>query len=294
MKKLLTLVAILAVAGSAFALEPGGIAGVVVDQLTGNPIEGAMVIARGEAGQMGRARTNARGAYLIDELREGRYRVSASARGYESAVHPGAVGVRAGEITRGVNFRLRPKQQPEPGVITGQVVDQRTGEPIRGAAVVAVSRGCRRRARTDDHGRYALRGLKPGVYRVKAKARHYFKEAFPRGVPVRAGQTVSDINFALKPKPHKGIICGRVVDVNTHRPIAGAAVIAHGQHGHGRALTDRHGYYRITRLNPGEYRVSAAKRGYHPKTFPRPVPVRPGKVTRNIDFFLHAIRTDAE
>ncbi len=292
MKKLLILVAVLAMAG--MALADGGIAGQVVNAQTGDPVEGAMVVAKGDSNQIGRARTNARGVYLIEDLESGRYRVSAQSRGYEPAIYPSAVGVRQGQITRNINFRLKPKQQTEPGVIKGRVMDRRTGEPIKGAVVVAVSENFRRRARTDDHGRYVLRKLKPGVYRVKAKARHYIKENFPRPVPVRAGQTVEHINFVLQPKPRKGAIGGRVVDARTHRPIAGVKVIARGEHGMSHAVTDRHGFYRITKVNPGVYRVTAMKRGYRPATFPRPVPVRPGHATKHINFLLHKVRADAD
>jgi len=293
-KRLITLVAILAMTGVVLAGGTGGIAGIVVNSQTGNPISGAMIVARGDSNQMGRARTNARGVYLIEDLGPAHYRVSASARGYEPAVYPRAVGVHEGQVTRGINFRLIPNQQPEPGVITGRVVDHRTGEPIQGAVVVALGKNCRGRARTDDHGRYAIRRLRPGVYRVKAKARHYIKQSFPRPVPVRAGQTVENINFALQPKPHKGAIAGRVINARTHQPIAGAVVIAHGKHGTARAVTGRNGFYRIVRLDPGLYRVTAMKRGYRPETFPRPVPVRAGHATKHVDFFLHQLRVDAD
>jgi len=290
MKRLVALVAVLAATG--IALADGGIAGQVVDATNGQPIEGAMVLARG-SNDVGRARTNARGVYLIENLEEGRYHVSAAARGYEPA-EQGPVGVRDGEITRNVGFRLQPKQQPDPGVITGRVVDRKTGEPLSHARVVAVTRGCRRAGRTDEEGRYVLRGLKPGVYRVTANARHYVKHTLPGGVAVRAGQTVTGVNFALVAKPRHGAIAGRVVNARTHRPVAGALVVARGEHGMFRARTDRHGCYRIAHVHPGAYRVTAAARGYRTESFPRRVPVHPGRATRGINFHLHKVRADAD
>ena len=290
MKRLLTLLAVVAMASVTIA---GGIAGQITDGVTGDPIEGAIVVARGESGA-GRATTNARGAYLIEDLRPGAYRVGATARGYHQASYPSAVPVRGTEITRGINLALRPQQGQEPGGIAGTVVDRRTGEPIEGAVVVAKGRGDRGRARTDENGHYLIRGLEPGVYQVKAKARHYKKEIYSRVVPVRSGEVTRPINFALVPRPRKGAITGFVVNARTRQPIAGAVVIARGEHGQYRAQTDRQGYYKVPGVTPGAYRVTAVKRGYQLQSFPRPVPVHPGRVTRHINFALRAIRADSD
>lgn len=291
MKRLLALVAVVTMTG--VALANGGISGTVLNAVTSDPIEGAMVIAVGDSGEMGRARTNARGAYRIGDLAPGLYRVAAQARGYEPVRFPRPVGVREGEVTGSINFGLRPHQHPNPGAITGRIVDRRTGEPIAGAKVVAYGRSGRRKARTDEHGRYAIRGLRPGTYRVKARARGYVKAAFPRPIDLRPGQTVEDVNFALVPKLRRGAIAGQVIDARTQRPIAGAVVFARGEHGSARVVADRHGYYRM-RLKPGVYRVTAFARGYRQETFPRPVPVHPHRVTRGINFHLHRSMADSD
>lgn len=294
MKKLAAVTIVLAFCAVAVAGGTGGIAGQIVCARTGEPVQDAMVLAQGRNGDVGRAQTNARGLYLIEDLDPGVYKVTAKARGFEPAVYPNPVPVREDEITRGIDFRLRPAQQVEPGVITGRVVDRRTGEPIRGAAVLAKSEGGRRQARTDEHGRYVLRGLRPGVYRVACRSPRYVGQVYPKPVGVRPGQVVENINFALVPKPRPGAIAGRVVDARTHKPIAGAVVIARGEHGAARAATDRNGFYRIGPLAPGRYQVTAMKRGYQPETFPRPVPVHPGEVTRHIDFALRRVHIDEE
>jgi hypothetical protein len=102
-----------------------------------------------------------------------------------------------------------------------------------------------------------------------------------------------DIDFALQPKPRKGAITGRVVDARTREPIAGAVVLAHGENGSGRAVTDRHGWY-VLKLNPGLYRVVAKARGYRPESFPRPVPVHPGRATKDICFALQGGHADSD
>jgi len=292
MKRLLTFVAIAILTGTAVARETGGIAGVVSDAVSGKPIPGAVVIAAGMNGPEGRAMTNREGAYAIKDLEPGRYKVSAKAERYYPTVLPDPVVVQAGELTR-QNIQLRPMQQVEPGRIAGQVTDVRTGEPVKGAVVIAQSEFCARRARTDEHGRYMLKDLRPGAYKVWAKARSYKREQFPRPVMVEPGQTVENVDFALVPKPRKGAILGRVTDKRTGLPIPGAVVIARGEHGAGRAVTDRHGFYKMA-VPPGKYHVAAKARGYESAAFPRPVPVQPGEPTGHIDLELRRVQADAE
>jgi len=282
MKRLVSTLAVLAAV--AFA---GGITGRVADAETGDPIAGAVVVAR-SASDAGRAQTNERGVYRITDLEPGRYDVAAKARGYLLSRYPRQVPVRANEMTDGIDFRLAGKRSGH-GAISGRVADRRTDEPIRGATIVAVGGGARYKARTDGRGRYLLRGLKPGRYSVVAGARGYVKESYPRPVPVAAGRVTKDIDFALAPRKRLGAITGLVVDARTREPIAGAVVVARGEHGNGRAQTDRRGHY-VLKLRPGEYQVAARARGYVPEAYPRPVPVRPGQATKEINFALRPSR----
>lgn len=283
MKRLVSTLAVLAAV--AFA---GGISGQVVDAETGDPIAGAVVVAK-STDDVGRAQTNERGVYRISDLEPGNYNVAAKARGYPVNRYPRPVPVRANEMTEGIDFRLAGKRSGH-GAISGRVVDRRTDEPIRGAMVVAVDGGARYKARTDGRGRYLLRGLKPGRYNVIAGARGYVRESYPRPVPVAAGRVTKDIDFALAPRKRPGAIAGLVVDARTREPIAGAVVVARGEHGNGRAQTDRRGRYML-KLGPGEYQVAARARGYMPEVYPRQVPVQPGQVTKEINFALRPSQT---
>jgi len=288
MKKLLTLLTLAA----ATIVYAGGISGQVADAVTGEPIANALVVAKSENGDAGRAQTNERGLYRIEGLEPGNYHVGAMARGYSEARYPGPVPVRGREITEGINFRFR-KDRPELGAIAGKITDRRTGEPVKGAVIDATGGNGRQKARSDGRGNYILKGLRPGYYEVIAVARGYLKEAFPRRVPVTAGNVTKDIDFALAPKPRKGVVIGRVFDARTHEPVAGAVVLARGENGDGRAVTDRRGCYTL-RLQPGAYRLVARARGYSPAVFPRPVPVHPGRVTKDIDFGLHRNQAEAD
>jgi len=292
MKKLTALLILGAITGLLSA-GTGGIAGRVTDLVSGNPIANAIVIACADSIPAGRALTNREGEYLIEGLEPGRYQVTARAQGYIPGHYPAPVVVEAGKITRGINFRLR-QIQPRTGAISGRVVDRITNEPIKNAVVFVHNGNSRRRTRTDREGFYIIRGLQPGRYRVSAKARRYFAEAYPEPVEVRANEVTEDINFALVPKPKKGGILGQVVNAQTGQPIAGALVIARGERSEGHTRTDGRGFYRIGGLNPGLYEVSAYKPNYRPQIYPQQVPVHPGRVTRGIDFRLEPLDKKAD
>ncbi|MEO0079931.1 MAG: carboxypeptidase-like regulatory domain-containing protein [candidate division WOR-3 bacterium] len=292
MKKLLTLMSVMVLAGAVLA-QTGGISGKVVDAQTGNPIAGAVVVACHDSTPAGRALTNGDGWYLIENLEPGGYRVIARAQNYQASVYPERVIVRSGQVTQDINFRLNPIPRPQFGAIAGRVVDARTQKPVRGALVVATGEGWRYQARTDGHGNYLIRRVRPGTYQVGAKARGYLGQRYPEPVVVRPGEVTQNINFALEPAPARGAITGQVVDGRTNLPIAGALVVARGEHGAGQARTNGHGFYRIL-LYPGEYQVTAQARGYETEVFPRPVPVRSNEVTEHIDFSLHRLKTDSD
>jgi uncharacterized surface anchored protein len=267
--------------------EPGGITGLVLEARTGNPIAGAMVTALGDNGQVGTAQTNERGRYEIGRLAEGTYRVRAQARGYEHAAYPRPVAVRSGEITQGTDFALVPAGgNPEPGGITGRVTVRRSGDPIAGAVVVAVRDRTRVEVQTNERGVYLFRGLEPGRYELFAMARGYERSAYPWPVAVHSGMITEGIDFQLVPIVPAGAIGGVVIDAGTGRPLERAVVVAEGENGRGRAVTNARGYYCITELGAGMYRVVASRNGYMRQVYRDRVPVRSGETTEGIDFAL--------
>jgi len=290
MKKLLASVVIGILVGSVFA-GTGGIAGRVSNVATGEPVVNAIVTACSDSLPAGRAVTNEQGEYLIEGLNPGEYRVIARARGFVPAHSPVLVVVREGNITEGVDLRLRPLPR-RTGAISGRVVDRITREPLRGAVVIVRNQAVTRRARTDRNGYYIIRGLGPGRYQVAAKARRYFGEVLPDPVEVVEGEVTENINFALQPKPRRGGISGQVVDVKAGSPIAGVLITALGPQGSGFARTNGNGFYQIVGLEPGRYTVSATKPGYQAATYPEPVEVNAGELTRGIDFRLQPLRNN--
>ena len=269
-----------------------------------------------------RTRTQEDGSYLLDGLKSGDYLVwvvpeeqnylpeyydDAPTREEADPVH-----VEEGQTTPEIDFALTPG-----GVISGQVIED-TGvltsvvQPLGGVCIKVGDYETHRvvaTTRTLDDGTYAVERLPAGVYWVHAGnpgmnliGEYYddkltLEEADP--VEVRAGEETADIHFALA---YGGAICGRVLPEESPisvtplyvfkveaQDIESGAVV-------GKTETDRLGYYKITSLPEGVYRVYAYDdRGlfipeyYDNVTHPddaTPVSVESGEETTGIHFRL--------
>jgi hypothetical protein len=158
----------------------------------------------------------------------------------------------------------------EKGVIEGRVVEAQSNRPIAGAHVQIWSQPHATETTTDADGRYEVRDLPPGRYRVNAQASGF--SGSPYGAPsggfmgseidVRGGQVTRRIDLRL---PAAGAISGRVlsdsgegldgveVEVLRERYLPGGArPLAVGF-----AQTEALGVFRIAGLEPGEYYVRA-------------------------------------
>jgi Carboxypeptidase regulatory-like domain len=152
----------------------GSISGRVVAD-GGQPLEGATVFIRraSSASPPRTTTTDEDGRFTLDDLAEGAYTATASARGYFTPDAPsGAEESKTYRPGDSVSLVL-----VKGGVITGKVSDAR-GEPVAGLTVRAIrtrdaegsaeSFGSEVSRQTDDRGVYRLFGLKPGTYVVAA------------------------------------------------------------------------------------------------------------------------------
>jgi protocatechuate 3,4-dioxygenase beta subunit len=257
-------------------LPRASIEGTVRDP-AGAPISGARVCAFASSSELSQEETRdpicalsgAGGGYRLADLLPARYGVHASAAGRvpgrfrpaRSAAGRGdrdtPVHLGAGEARRGVDIVLK-----SGGVEVAGVVKDIGGGPVAGAWVFATAgdrwseRGGTSAAQSDASGEFRLWSA-PGTVHLSAQADGYSegsKSAVAPGLRVE---------ILLTPE---SILAGRVVELGSGAPVAGALVSADddwrgGWGGGGSAVTDGGGRFRITRLLPGRYKPTASAAG---------------------------------
>ncbi len=249
--------------GIDFALTLNGdIKGRVVDALTGTPLQYASIEVRDASGvPVEMATADAEGFYAVGRnwadgwhgLPTGSYFAKATKADYAGQLFSGIpcepdctwssgtpIQVVAGQVTEGVNFALTEK-----GRIEGRVTIAGTGAPVQWVSVTAekgASYSDRGYATTDADGRYSIRGLQDGSYRVVAEGSRVLPEVYDNiscptlscqgvaGTPVAAtlGQVTANVDFALV---EKGRIEGVVIDAATGAPMADARVLLYDSAG---------------------------------------------------------------
>ena len=158
--------------------------------------------------------------------------------------------------------------------IEGQVLNAVTGEPLRKASLV-LRKGEGRSdapyaATTDAAGRFVMRPVEPGVYRLAAERNGFVRTEYgarggsQTGAPLSLGPGQEMRNVVLKMLPH-GVITGRVVDedgeslanVNVQAMrylyVRGRRQLVTAAGGN----TNDLGEYRLFGLEPGQFYVSA-------------------------------------
>ena len=155
------------------------------------------------------------------------------------------------------------------GTISGTVVNAATGKPIIDAEVGAESvngDGVNVYVGTDDNGTFTMEGLAAGSYRIRVDARRsgYIEQYYEAEKSWDAAarftivgtETIEDIDFEMV---LGGAIAGRIVDAKTGVPVADAWIEATSFQGYGgvNGNTDSQGWYKLTGVAPGNYRVKA-------------------------------------
>jgi hypothetical protein len=232
----------------------GGIAGLVVDGLTQDPISGANVNIRGRYAYQGNAMrdfsvakafSNPPGEFLFSSIPPGTYTVTVTAPNY-------------------LPFTLGDIDVPSPGLVTlpkiildsggimkGRVVAADTGETITGATVKLTPSGAT--GRSNAQGVFTISGLEPNVYNLRAEHTQYLPTGkniiqVTRGDETDVGDIVMD---------RGAVILGQVTD-GAGNPIEGATIsVRHTALDRTRVVrTDRAGNYRLTGLEAGGVTIS--------------------------------------
>ena len=168
---------------------------------------------------------------------------------------------------------------PKGGAISGLVLTDDNGRPIRGAAVTARSldevEG--RRAKTNELGTYEIVGLRTGRYLVHVEARGFVSEFYDDAsvpdraeiVEIAAPEVLPGISFGLTRRwtpsdvVGPGVLAGTVRNIQDGTPLAGVLVVLKaGEKIFGTALTGQDGEYRVDRIPPGTYVLASERPGY--------------------------------
>ena len=257
--------------------QPQPISGIVQD-LQGNPIQGAKVMLRGATRQPLTPRGFGYAAHLwmplelgerfpvtTDEQGRFQFGLPAGARSLSFAISPpgrGTVSLYAGESSE-VRVRVG-----EAGTVTGRLVADEEGV-VGGRIVVLSGRSsaakvrsgkeysCRQQATTDEQGRFRIEQLPPAVYGVRVADEEDVAWQAPGNLSleVEPGAVVEDFEIEL----HQAWpVTGRLVDADTGEPFAGVEVSADSRQWGKYATTtsDNDGVFRLQVL-PGRAELYA-------------------------------------
>lgn len=281
-----------------FRLHPGvSIAGFVND-VAGAPIEGAEIKATlfstKDFGSFGTTRSDAKGAFSVDDLADGTYTVSITCAGYSDVVKK---RIKGG--TQDLEVTLK-KQ----GGITGVVSDGQTRDPVRKFQIRVMHRtkrgnketmrpsGIVQKFETKD-GRYTMEGLNPGACHLLVSAAGY-ADSLSEEIVVSRETVVDKVDIFMD---KGGDLRGRVVN-GEGSPIRGAKIMLAdkarqedplsqvfntmlnptGGRAKKQGTTDENGAFHLTLITPGKYAVDVTHPDYA-MTSPKWVEVLPGEGT---------------
>ncbi|MBI1849350.1 MAG: carboxypeptidase regulatory-like domain-containing protein [Planctomycetes bacterium] len=257
----------------------------------GAPVAGARIFSEENAFLFSKrsqpvATTDAQGKFSVTGLDPGKtFRLVAQAANYPEATSD-EITTKAGEEIKDVTLRFE-----KGGELAGTVRDP-DGKPVAGAMITVkekpedanansnpnpnpnepdelfnakhVTAGRQLgNATTDGDGRFAIGGLISGPKIVEVKA-DGFLLARNESVAVEAGKKTDNVDFTLD---RGKTIAGHVTD-STGAAVGGVRVsgsspgAANGMASYGTTTTDAEGKYRIEKLQPGKFMLTAAKQGY--------------------------------
>jgi hypothetical protein len=192
----------------------------------------------------------------------------------------------------------------KPATLEGTVMHAAAQTPIRKAKVSLTAAGSTEAAataETGDDGKFTLKDIKPGRYRLTAEKSGYQTTAYgakkagdPVGQTLRidAGSSMTALSISL---PKFGVIAGKILD-QEGEPVAKTLVLAlnniyvNGKRtrlpaGAVPIMSNDLGEYRIGQLPPGKYIICAIPEGgYQPNMTVSEGPAKSGESTGNTCF----------
>ncbi|MBY0090740.1 carboxypeptidase regulatory-like domain-containing protein [Priestia aryabhattai] len=229
------------------AFSPVTITGTILNQQTGETIAGAQIQVRvldANGAVVANVLANEQGVFEVPQLTPGTYTIVATAPNFQT-------NFASVNVPSGSQPNIQIPLTPNPGFITGQVVNTVTGDPIGGAAISVVDQNNiqLQTSLTDSQGNYTIEGLPPGSYNIVVSATDF--QSNIGGASVLANTTTT-VNIALSPSP--GTIVGNISpnQLNTVVQLYNNSNVFIQS-----TLTDNNGNYQFLNLAPGNYIVTA-------------------------------------
>jgi hypothetical protein len=294
--RLLVLLLSLAVAAVAQTNSAGHIDGVVVNQLTGEPIKKATVylhdmnLIYGTNGPSHySAATDSNGRFTIDQIKPGRYAITADRPGFLPDAYrvsgTSSIPIGPGQSLGSIRLQLTPL-----GSISGRVLDE-DGDPITDVQLQvqqwSVVDGVRRLNgtshfgdRVDEQGNFRISNVDPGRYVLSASFNHFTRGVFggndggpayvttyyPNavdagqavGIPLGPGGDVRGIEIRLR-KERMYTVSGKMVDAISGEMVKGLFIGMHPvDNPMGGASSTNNGNFMLRGL-PGSYMLVAGR-----------------------------------
>lgn len=158
--------------------QPIVVEGTVVDAKTRTPLPNATVAVRYTHSPDGNAMAAQQpqgtsavsgldGRFRLEEHKNIPFRLSAELPGYVRLTANRVYNLKPGQSASGVTLELAPESQ-----LSGQVIDETSGQPISGLTVRLQAPGdpAGRSAATGEDGRFTINSLSPGDYRLAVTA----------------------------------------------------------------------------------------------------------------------------
>ncbi len=174
-----------------------------------------------------------------------------------------ATGAETTTATAKTESKAASDVPPEPdGTIAGRVTDPDGAAIARADVKILSGRRTYNQARADDDGRFRVEKVRPGRYKLVARASGFVDGGPPGTFDVAPAQTVTGLDVVLKPS---GLVTGRVLDPDG-APVARAYVRAErdGAFGRNDARSGADGRFELRGLPVGKTNLRAEHDAYLP------------------------------
>lgn len=209
--------------------------------------------------------------------------MTVTARGYVTLVQQVQLNVTTATW---VQAELTPADTATTGTIAGTVTEEGSGGPIANAFVQFTPPGAAEPmvgGYTDAQGAFIIGGIPAGNRDVTVQAAGYLPFTTSRRIVADDAGGNADLNVTLVSGSTKITVIGTVVDVLTHRPIAGATVTIGDSEP---VISDANGRFRVENVHVGDQTVRAEASGYDP--YEATLTVLPGLGEITIEMFESA------